>query len=391
MDKIFYASMGCLITEHTTDKTFYLNGTQALSVDNNWNVITIPDTGKCQPINYLYDSSYGIDINIERVVGNYSDPTLARCTGPFLHKIFFENNTKPEDEKKAFFIKNLGLCKTGHKLTDLKEFSISVYHQKDNDVILENDPSRSIHKFIYDRCLLNSVSYSIDTKKITESLSFTGHSVQNKPSDAYYAKDLLVMNEPYNGSNHTNRLITPRDLSLQYSIFPEILNDVIKIGDYFDSKEVIGIKEVNINLGIEYQKINDEGNWDASLDTYNMLSSIYIPLNISFSVKFLCRKSSAFDFKNRPEFDPNESPKQTVKKYQFRLAFKTKNFINTSDDLFIIDLGKKNVLNGISYSGGSTSGDLVECEMQFSNFSSDFITYFTPFNTPVLFNFNERY
>jgi hypothetical protein len=166
---------------------------------------------------------------------------------------------------------------------------------------------------------------------------------------------------------------------------PEILNSITDTNTFFDGIEVLGITEISTEATIEYQEILDEGVWKGSPVSNNLWTTLHVPIPTRTSIKFTARKGANINFLNTPEFTSG-----TVKKYKIRLAFKTRNYTNTSDDLFIIDCGEKNVIQSFNISGGSTSGDLLEYEMTFSGFN-DFVTYFTPANSPTLLLFTERY
>ena len=383
MNRIFYACQGCLFTRLDENETSYLNGVQSIGVDNSWDTTTIFDCGRSQPKDVLYNS-FNTSLNLERVVGNYSDPSISpkECVGPFLHHIFFKDNTKPINSKDAFFIKNFGTGITGNTSKDIKEFDLSILYQTDDGPILQS--SRQLHKSVYKRCLLNSISYSINKEKVLESLSFQSRSVENFENQGSYQKTQVTLGEQYSG-NKIRTLIRPRDIDRTNTVLPEILNSITDTNTFFDGIEVLGITEISTEATIEYGDILNEGVWKGSPVSNNLWTTLYVPIPTRTSIKFTARKGANINFLNTPEFTSG-----TVKKYKIRLAFKTRNYTNTSDDLFIIDCGEKNVIQSFNISGGSTSGDLLEYEMTFGGFN-DFVTYFTPANSPTLLLFTERY
>ena len=55
---------------------------------------------------------------------------------------------------------------------------------------------------------------------------------------------------------------------------------------------------------------------------------------------------------------------------------------------FVIDLGKKNYLTGISFSGGDTGGGNVEATFSYANTNNDFVPYR---GTPVTLTQSTKY
>lgn len=388
MNRIFHACQGVIVTSKNSipiPETFYLNGIQSIGVDKSWSTLAITDTGRAQPVDNIYLKQENGSITIDRIISNYTDET-DKCVGPFLHKIFFKNNTDPKNHKEGFFLKNNGIVSTGNIPTDIKEYDIQLLYQLDDDVKLTSTAERAIFKGLFNQCLLNSISYNINQSGITESLGFEFKSLEVS-TNAQYDKSLVTLGETYDGSR-IRRKINPRDFNQARSLFPSILENIVKNGTFFDSSEVFGITEISVSISMSYSQVSDEGRWGGSHieEDNNNLTYLNLPIEVSCNFKFTARKGLSLSLYNRPEFNNSY-----MEKYPIRLAFNSRNFLNSSNDLFIIDMGSKNVATSLEISGGSTSGDLVEYSMGFKNSSSDFITYFTPALSPIFLIPTERY
>lgn len=389
MSRLFYAAQGVIVTSKNSNpspETFYLNGVQSIGVDKSWSTLAIADIGRAQPVDNIYLKQESGSISIDRVISNYTDET-DKCVGPFLHKIFFKNNTNPTNYKEGFFLKNNGIVSTGNILTDIKEYDISLLYQQPNDIKLTNSPERAIFKGLFNQCLLNSLSYNISQNEITESLGFEFKSLEVS-TDAEYEKSLVTLGDTYQSGSRIRKKINPRDFNKTQSLFPSILEDVVRNGTMFDGSEVFGITEISTSISMSYSQVSDEGRWGGTHieEDNNNLTFLSIPIEVSCNFKFTARKGLSLSLYNRPEFNNSY-----MEKYPIRLAFNSRNFLNSSNDLFIIDMGSKNVATSLEITGGSTSGDLVEYSMGFKNSSSDFVTYFTPAASPIFLIPTERY
>lgn len=385
--RIFHACHGILITRKDLDTTFYLNGVQSVGWNKDFATINIPDSGRSQPLDTLYVNQQYSSINIDRVVSNYTNED-DKCTGPFLHKIFFGDNQHPTHYKQGYFPKKLGVSITGNKTHDIKQFDVTMLYQTDNFEILTNNAGRNLFKGIFNQCILSSFGYTIDTNSITENIGFQYKSCNIDTSSAY-EKQEVTLGDIYD-TNKIRKIIRPRDFDKTNSVLPDILTGVTDTNTFFDGSEIFGITEISSSVSLSYNNIVDEGVWAGynNVDN-NMFASLNMPIQIETTIKFTARKGLAMSLFNRPEFSGVGGV--TAKKYPIRLAFKSRNYLNNSDDLFIIELGSKNVITGLDVTGGDTSGNVVEYSMSFINNSNDFFTYFTPVNSPIFLTQVERY
>jgi hypothetical protein len=385
--RIFHACHGILVTRKDDDATFYLNGVQSVGWNKGFDTINILDNGRSQPIDTLYTNQQYSSISIERAVANYT-PEADKCVGPFLHKIFFNDNHHPTNYKLGYFPKKFGMCVTGNKNHDIKQFDLTMLYQTDTGLKLENNGARNLFRGIFNQCLISSFGYNIDRTNIRENIEFQYKSCK-VDTNSSYAKEQVTLGEIYDGNNIRN-LIRPRDFDKAYSLLPDILTGITDTNTFVDGSEVFGITEISSSIQLSYNNILDEGKWNGYNDTdNNMWTSLQLPLNVETTIKFTARKGVAMSLYNRPEFSGVGAV--TAKKYPIRLAFTTRNYSNSSDDLFIIDLGSKNVINSLDVTGGDASGGNIEYSMSFRNFSNDFVTYFTPKLSPIFLTQTERY
>lgn len=362
-----YNCQGLLVTATKSGGTCYLNGVQSVGAEYELNSIPVPDAGRSQSTR-LY-TPVNNSISIERIMCNYTDET-ERITGPFLHYIFgtlnilFPLETGPSDYKTGYLPRTHGLSITGNGDYDITEYDLELLYQQQTDIL---NGSKALSSLRFNRALLSELSYSIQTQGyLTEGLKFTSKNIEIGTGS--YDK-LAVYTGDFNDGKFI-RTIRAHNFSNTKSVFPTELLEVVDNNTFVDGNEILGLTGISVNLGIDYSRQGDQGKWLGSTDSTesNMWAVAQIPFTIGCSFTFTARKSLDNAIKNRPN---------NFAESQIRLVFDCYNHDGTSGNHFVINLGKKNYLESISISGGSTGGDLVEYTYNYVNSNNDFLTYFT--------------
>lgn len=371
-NRIFYACQGITVNPRNPSGEFYLNGVQSFGTDYNFGTTVLPDIGRSQKKDTLYNPISGT-INLERFVSNYTTQT-DRCLGPFLHRILcyggspsFSQSNGPSTYRSKYLPKIWGNCITGNTSSDIREFDIKLILQKDNSTLLNSTPANQIVALNFTKALLTNISYSISvTGGLREGLGFQSKNIVL--ADSTYTKTQISM--PGTNGGQYSKLIRAVDLKNTLSSIPSDLNSIVT-GDglIVDGSSVYGITDISTELQLSYNKIIDEGRWLGCDDTNNNLwTTLLFPLVINTTFTINARRSFGDSILNTP----NEFTKQKIK-----LVFECKNYDNTSGNYFIIDLGSSNYLSSFSENGGNTDGSIVSYTLTYQNSTNDFSTYFT--------------
>jgi hypothetical protein len=363
--RISYNSQGLLVTPTRPGSTYYLNGVQSVGAEYELNSIPVPDTGRSQSIR-LYTPTNN-SISVERIMSNYTDETT-RIPGPFLHYVFGANSlfplaTGPATYKAGYLPKTHGMAITG-TTSDILEYDLELLYQHETDILKASEALSSLK---FRRSLLSELSYNIQTRGyLTEGLRFASKNIEIGTGS--YDK-LAVYTGGFNAGKFI-KTIRSHNFSNTKSVFPPELLEVIDNNTFVDGYEILGLTAASVSLGIDYSRQGDQGKWLGSTDSAesNMWAVAQIPFTIGCSFTFTARKSLDNAIKNRPN---------NFAESQIRLVFDCYNHNGTPGNHFIINLGKKNYLESISVSGGSTGGDLVQYTYNYVNSNNDFLTYFT--------------
>lgn len=363
--RISYNSQGLLVTPTRPGSTYYLNGVQSVGSDYELNSQPVPDAGRSQSSRLYLPSSNSIAI--ERIMSNYTDETT-RITGPFLHYVFGANSlfplsTGPATYQAGYLPKTHGVAITG-TVKDILEYDLELLYHQETDIL---KASTALSSLKFRRALLSELSYNIQTRGyLTENMQF--NSKNTEIGTGSYDK-LAVYTGGFNAGKFI-KTIRAQNFSNSKSAFPAELLEVIDNNTFVDGKEVLGLTNISVNLGIDYSRQGDQGKWLGSTDSTesNLWAVAQIPFAIGCSFTFTARKSLDNAIRNR---------QNNFAESQIRLVFECMNHDGTSGNHFVINLGKKNYLESISISGGSTGGDLVEYTYNYVNSNNDFLTYFT--------------
>ena len=402
-DRVFWACEAVFIkarnsttsggSDSATTGTF-LYGVQSIGIDYSHDAASLQDTGRFQR-RYTTFGKPNFSVTIERIIsGNHS-------------KIENDGVTKTliSGGKSDFFYESAGsgAYETGHLLhennigscglsTGLRNYDITLVYAGDDVEPAGGLSSVNVRQAtIYRCCLLTSIGYSLDLSgQLTESLTFTTHFAENTATSGYTYQ---AFNEDSDGDGtddtRTGSSIKRKDFDFEYTEFPEQVKRMFKLGNEVNDIEVWGIQSFDVTLDISYSDLMDVGKWRGSVTDVaeqNLFRQVELPIAVSASFTGIARSqyrngiyggSQIWNItdQNFSAMDGLESG--GIDKYYTDeplniVLGKDENFDNVNDKFWQIDLGDRNYLADISFSGGDTGGSNVEATLSFQNDFGDF-------------------
>lgn len=340
-NRIFYACQAVYV-----DGAF-LQNVQAVGIDYSADATGISDTGRSQQQRSLY-SKPEITISIQREVNTAAEPfyTPASFTN-------YEN---------AYILKNENLGTCGWDSSSLlNEYEIEVAYGSD-------DLSGNIESTTLKYCLLTEVSYEISVDgRMTENLSFVTRNLIKSGSAS------APISSPLTGTIFKRQHL---DVKNDEFILPSEVKSVVDVaepnpagGD--DINVARAVQSISVSATFDYAEMADIGKWRgsnqiAAPSEQNKWRYITTPISITCEITAVIRKSIVQNI--------------LIKDTNFMGTFPTpdreiKIVIGEESGRFVIDLGKKNYLTGISFSGGDTGGGNVEATFSYANTNNDFVPY----------------
>ena len=345
-NRIFYACQAVYVDD------VYLHNVQAIGLDYGADINALSDTGRTQRQINLY-SKPEITITITREIDDAADPFYS----PALHNSY----------EAAYILKpgNIGTC--GWDATPIKEYDIEITYGGD-------DLSGAVDYITLKYCLLTDISYSLDVGgRVTEDLTFVTKNLTESGSAS----------PPYLGESGT--LLRGSDLDIRskdgdgellFRLPVEVKNIVdIPEPDPDNPAESISVaravQSISASVSFDYGELTDVGKWRGSNQTddpseQNKWRYVTTPISVDCEISAVVRKSVQRDI--------------LLKDTNFMTTFPTSDreiriVIGKGETRFVIDLGSKNHLTSIGFSGGDTGGGNVEASFSYSNTNNDFVTY----------------
>jgi len=383
--RVFYACQGVLVKErntqaHTdpaTDGT-YLNGVTSVGINGSFPSQSLPDIGRFQR-RFHYYSPQEFEITIERVLDQTSD---------FFYHVDPSDYTSGETGYKNTHIlaqDNIG-CQ-GELDSDakaLKNYDITVLYGEDSvDILSDNTPD--LKYVTYRNCLITSISYNIDANSgagVTESITLItrhadfdtdGANEFTLPSSAQ-SGDIIKRNDFDLLSSGSNSLL-PTEVSNTDGDFG---GGIFYLDTTLDGKEILGISNISINIGINYSEITDVGKWRGTIDQglQNLWRYVTLPVQVTCAFTGTARQPFSSDIINTDTtFSAinGDTASEEWYKVNRKIRLVAEKFSTPSFTYFVWDLGSHNYLTDMSYSGGDTSGGNLEVTMSYQNDRSDIV------------------
>lgn len=394
-DRIFYACQAVFFKERNaltqivdpTDSE-YLTGVQSLGTSSDISARSLLDVGRFQRGRVLYNKP-SHEITIERV--------LDASSKPFYYVLEADYNA---NRTHILHANNLG-CQgfPDNNLKSLRNYDITILYTPDRfnymgsgsaGLDLDKDDVISI---TYTNCLINSLSYNIGLDRITESITLSTRNLRYNNGYSTLSS-YNIPNFPESGKILKRNNFDLLKKTGSESILPL---EVKEIFDYDNAvieseKKILGVQSVSINIDIAYNELQDVGNWRGSEDQkeyeQNKWTYVSLPINVTCDITGVAKQTlPLYNFLtgNENKFrnvdnvfssalaDGTNVNWQTQDKEIKLVAREFDSSEPAVENKFIWDLGNKNYLTNIGYSGGDTGGGNVEVTLSYTNAESDII------------------
>lgn len=410
-DRIFWACQAVFLEERNTEEgnsgnptnATFLDGVQSVGVSHDNPSNSLVDIGRHQR-KYTQYQQPTIDITLERVINKGSD---------FFYKVTSDQYTSYQNSHllHANNFGSKGAKDNNNKV--LRNYDITIIYTPDrfgsiDDGIgydsdtstpgLQPDPDRlNLISVTYLNCLITSINYTIGIDGVRESISLTTKNL--KYNDDYSSIiQYTIPTLPQDGNILKRQdfdLTESDETSTQYgkSKLPteakELFNfDIPVLEGSPEQLQVLGIQSISIDVSMDYTRLTDVGNWRGSQANkeheQNRWTILNLPVSVTCSFTGVLRQSMPyFNFLhsnlNRVRNVDNIYTKSLgqTDSTDWQEADREIKIVAlgsaTPQDYFIWDLGKKNYLTSIEYSGGDAGGNNIEGTLNYANQYSDFV------------------
>lgn len=369
MDEIRYYQTGIQFKDNRTSVAGYLHGTQSIDFNIDVPMSEFFDVGRLGKRSF--EKSLAYNITLERFVSNYSNnPSL--IFGPLAHHIFAVSDTKysrysgPSSYKESYFLNNFGSTNTNNLSTDIKDFDIRIATKE----LQYTGPEVPEYDLLFKKSMLTNLEYSIEAGSYLKERSVFKSSIRKDSTDSDFGKSIINLNE-ITPQNERINLVNAYRFNKQYTTIPTFLANLCNDSWFVDNSVVLGIKSINMSLGITYGIPVDFGRvlGATNEEEVNLFKRIYPPLESTISFSVIAQKEI-------PELLLQD---ETFGMSRIVIVFQCPNFNPASNtpNFLVFHFGKRNRLASISKSGGSTGSGPVEYTFEYKNINNDFCCYFT--------------
>ena len=409
--RIFYACQAVFVEERNTEteiadptvSSVFLDGVQSVGVSSDNPSNSLVDIGRFQK-KYTQHGQQTIEITLERVIPKNSDffykvDPLQYTTYSASHILNADNlGSKGAKDDNNKVLRNYDIT----ILYGPDQFS-RFYDGVDNPSGPGEDPdARNTISVTYPNCLITSINYSIGIDGIRESISLRTRNIrynENYSDTTQYNWPTEYTDAtPADRTGESGNILTRSDLDLttnspQYgetklpTEVQELFNfatPVIEGGNL----QVLGIQSINIDVSIDYTDLTDVGIWRGSQNTkeyeQNRWTAVNLPVSVSCSFTGTLRQYMPYsNFLTGAETKVRNVDNVYTKSLadgastDWQEADREIKIValgnGSPQDYYVWDLGKKNHLTSIEYSGGDTGGGNVEGTINYQNQYSDFV------------------
>lgn len=339
---IQYYNRGIFVSDRrNTLSDAFLHSVQSSSLSNGINTIESFDGGRTQIVRTGGFTNHSLEIN--RLVTDVSD-------------LYFYGISEPTSYGTSYFLKpsNFGYSLTGDDTNDINEYDLDIYFSRSTDTVLTGD---ALKKYRLSKALLSGVELDMQAGEfITESLSFTSKSLNVESVKTIPSNDL-----PISIDGVTKRILNWSHYS-KNSVIPAEVSELCNNSTILNNSLIYGLTNINISMNINYVQKFDSGIHRGAVDTddSNKWTNLQLPLDIECSFTVTAQKGHELDM---------DAIDKNITNQPIRII------LEKTSGYFIIDLGNKNRLSSIAYSGGDTDGGLLEYTLTYQNKNNDFSCY----------------
>lgn len=373
-NRIFFGSLALIlnsVTKNNVITDYFLSGVQSVGINSSIETVNIVNVGKTQNYDTLRISPSN-EISIERYLSN-RDIFWLELSSNYL----YSTSRNSFNYGNTFFLKPeiFGLKLSGWESADanvvksknIPEYSFTMLATDETSLLDEMTGNSGVAQDIVSlpNCLLTSLSYQLSTEGIfSETISLFNQTRKKLASNNFELDTITGLDNPVTAPVLLKRGQVYNNLS----VFPSSITALTDFNNFFNGQEIFGIKDIQIQLSLEYLDSFETGNRQQG-EKVNWHKSIALPITVECSFTISARKLPQVDI------DPINSA-----------------FLNTNDNqricivagipvgdgnikFFIWNLGSKNKITSFNQTGGSTDGSIVEYEITYRNNNNDFLTY----------------
>ena len=402
-----------------------LRGVQSLGISTNQNAEPFPSFGRSQQIDFFYNKPE-MSVTIERIIGAgeklfYEPENHTSYRKAYILKKgnwgmtgwdnfgYKDNNGAPGETQET---KDTSGDGEGNPV--LKEYDLEIVYADDMGLIGTGwneaaephdwtDPTVKSNIQLKN-CLITALEYSIQVDgPITESITLVTKNIIRDGAEIIEGNlprpDLLLSRRHFFTPTATH---PAEGGESSMTIFPtELISMLEKTIEGTDGKyKAYLIQGVDISANFNYSEFDDIGQWrgykKTKVDEQNKWKYLDLPIEVTCSFKAIARKAYGQTFNKGEDKTGDIFNKDTNFPYtatepttevgifqpneKIRIVADSK-MGNPEDTLpaessyYVWDLGARNYLTDINFSGGDASGGNVEVTMEYQNNANDFVPY----------------
>lgn len=398
-NRIFYACQGVFVEERNAEAgnngdptgASFLHGVQSVGVSSDNPATSLPDVGRHQR-KYTQYGQQTIEITIDRVLDRDEDT---------FYKVLPAQYTDYQ-QSHVLHANNFGSkgAKDNNSKT-LRNYDITLLYGSDRfprfgaGIGGPEPDSNTVMSVSYLNCLITNISYSMGADGVRESVTLTTKNIK-------YNDDYTVLSDynfptlPESGNilkrQHFDLTKTGYGQSEIPTEVKQLFNFDTPVTEGKDEEgnplQILGIQSINVDVSFDYANLADVGNWRGSEDgaeyEQNRWTVLSLPISVTCSFTGTIRQAL-------PYFNYLHNQENRVRNvdnvYTAALASgsvpgqqlwqdadkEIKLVASGLNKNFVWDLGKKNYLTSIEYTGGDTGGANVEATINYTNQYSDFV------------------
>ena len=385
--RIFWAAQGLWVypAGGTPSVSNFMRNVQAIGVDYGADATSIFDLGRSQNFGEVY-SKPEVSITISRHLD--LQRTSETNFAPFYRPASVTSYSN------SYILKNGNIGACGWDGTSiLKEWDMQLVYQSDDDddayqsqAADERDctsayqPIDGLFTYKFKRCLLTNISYNFPIDgEATESLTFSTRNIIKESSNGQIPNiqpcpSTLMRREHLDGNNGKFILPTEVESAIKTTETEGAVDRYVRL-----------IQNIDISCEIDYGEMTDIGKWrgsDQGTDPTEQNKWRYVntPIETTCSITAVARKNiqQHMLIKDTNFMDEFSVPDRQIRLIAARDTVANQGLAagsNNSERMVIWDLGEKNILTGISTSGGDAGGGNAELTFEYVNRNNDFVVY----------------
>lgn len=425
----------------------YLTGIQSVGISSDNPSTSLLDVGRFQR-KYTQYGQQTIEITISRVLNKGSDTFYKVLESQYtdyqqshiLHAENFGSKGAKDNNGKTLRNYDITILYTPDRFEQINAGNASSFDPDRNDVISVS----------YLNCLITNLSYSMSVDGVEESITLTTKNIKYNDDFASLSQytlpsewttglevtefenvfegelrtgrnEISALSDPLKYQSESGNILKRQDFDLTkpgygHSKLPEEVKRLFnfepsassKTGtNPYGEKQILGIQSINIDVSFDYTDLTDVGYWRGSEDgkehQQNRWKTLNLPIAINCSFTGVLRKGMPYsEFLSGQSGDPEKRARNVDNIYTasrgdgstgtaWQNAEEPIRIIASGiDKYFVWDMGKKNYLTSIEYTGGDSGGGNVEATISYSNQYSDLIITKTE-NDPLNLTSGETY